>query len=92
MTRWAVPLLLSLGALVGAAVLFAGYAIHVHAGICDPENCPSQSAIKLGRAMVPIGATVLAVNAVALVIRIVRDVRRRQRGRPPRRRPTLREW
>ncbi|MGZ6589208.1 MAG: hypothetical protein ACXVHB_27580 [Solirubrobacteraceae bacterium] len=92
MPRWLLPALLALGALVGAATWFFAYLIHVHAGVCDPANCPSESAIALGRALRPAGAAVSGLSSTALILILVRDVRRRQRGRPPHRKHTLRGW
>lgn len=92
MPRWILPSLLALGALIGGATWFFGYLIHVHAGVCDPANCPSESAIALVRALRPVGATVFGLPSTALMLILVRDFRRRQRGRPTRRKHKLRDW
>jgi hypothetical protein len=91
MPRWMLPALLALGALVGGAAWFFGYLIHVHAGVCDPANCPSDGAMALGRALGPAGAAVFGVSSTALMLIAVRDFRRGQRGRPTRRKHTLRD-
>jgi Na+/H+-translocating membrane pyrophosphatase len=83
MPRWMLPALLALGALVGGAAWFFGYLVHVHAGVCDAANCPSESAIALGRALRAAGAAVFGLSSTALMLILVRDFRRRSAdGRP----------
>ena len=72
--------------------MFVGYAIGVHAGICDPYNCPSESSRSVGRVLLPVGATMAGIAAAGLVTWLVREHRRRARNRPAPRKPTLREW
>jgi hypothetical protein len=92
MPRWLMPALFALAALVGGAAWFYGYVIHVHAGACDAPSCPSESAVATGHTLLPVGAAVFGVSGAALIALLVRDYRRRQRGRPPRRKPSLRDW
>jgi hypothetical protein len=91
MLRWLVPALLVTAILAGAVLLFLGYAIGVHGGICDPYNCPSETTRATGRYLLPIGASMLGVGAVALAAWRVSFRRERLRDTPPRRKPTLRE-
>jgi hypothetical protein len=90
--RWLTPTLLASAMLVGILLLFVGYAVHVHGGICDPYNCPSETTRATGRVLLPIGATMAAVGLVGLVVWLLRDRRKRARDRPAGRDPTLREW
>jgi hypothetical protein len=90
--RWLIPVLLAVATLVGIVLLFVGYAIGVHGGVCDPYNCPSETTRTAGRYLLPIGATMTALGAVTLVAWLLREHRRRSRARPAQRKPTLREW
>ena len=92
MPRWLVPTLLACLAFAGVVVLFVGYAIGVHGGICDPYNCPSETTRATGRVLLPIGASLAAAGSVGLVGWMLRAHRKRARGRPAPRKPTLREW
>jgi hypothetical protein len=84
--------LLVLAVLVAGAMWFLGYAIQVHAGICDLPNCPSDSTVAPGRTLRGVGVTIFGVSSVGVIGLLLGAYRRRQRGRPPRRKPTPRDW
>jgi hypothetical protein len=90
--RWPTPTVLAFAIVVGMLLLFVGYAIHVHGGICDPYNCPSETTRATGRVLLPIGATMTAIGLVGLAVWWLRNRRKRARGKPAARKPTLREW
>lgn len=75
--------LLVLAVLVGDAMWFLGYAIQVHAGICDLPNCPSDSTAALGRTLRGVGVTIFGLSSVGVIGLLLGAYRRRQRGRPP---------
>jgi hypothetical protein len=91
MPRWLVPLSLAITTIAGAVLLFFGYATRVHDAICDPYNCSSDATIATSKYLVAGGATAFGLGAVALVAWLVRSHVERNRGRPPRREPTLHE-
>jgi hypothetical protein len=91
MHRLLIPALLTFGMVVGAAVALYGYAIRVHAGICDPYDCPSKGSSALADTLKPVGEVVAAVCAVALAVWLYRARRARARGKPPERKPTVRD-
>jgi len=90
--RWLTLTLLVGAVVVGMLLVFVGYAIGVHGGICDPYNCPSETTRAMGRILLPIGATMEAAGAVGLGVWLARERRKRARDRPAPRKPTLREW
>jgi hypothetical protein len=92
MPRWLLPALFALGAVTGAVTWLYSYAVQLHAAACDAPSCPSERTVALGHTLMRISAIVFAVSSGGLIAVLVRNYRRRQRGRPPRRKPTLRDW
>jgi hypothetical protein len=92
MPRWLVPLSLAVTTIAGAVLVLFGYATRIHDAICDPYNCASDATIATSKHLLAVGATLFGLGAIALVAWFVRSYVERNRGRPPRREPTLREW
>jgi hypothetical protein len=90
--RWLIPALLVTTTVAGILLLFLGYAIGAHGGICDPYNCPSETTRASARYFLPIGASMAGIGAATLVAWVLLDRRKRLRDRPAPHKPTLREW
>jgi hypothetical protein len=91
MRRWMPPAVFATGVLVGAVLWLVGQLTRIAAAACD-QPCPTATQIHNSRYFIDVGRALFVVATIALIVWAVRAHIKRQRGRPKRRRPTLREW
>jgi hypothetical protein len=86
------PIVFAAGALAGAVLWLWGQLTRLAAAACDQPSCPTATEIHNSRYFIDVGRALFFVALIALSVWAVRAHMRRQRARPKRHEPTLREW
>jgi hypothetical protein len=86
------PAVFAAGVVAGAVLWLWGHATRIAADACDQPSCPTDAEIHNSRHFIDGGRALFVVALLALIVWAVRAHTRRQRGRPKRHTPSLREW